>query len=108
MSLDHYYPLSEGGVDEVFNVVCSCHQCNNNKGAEMHYDYEEVIVQLFKKAVQDGIIKGKNLKISNKALEKEMKDVDRLERLGEVCVFQSKNKRYQYKDGYIVNRIYLK
>lgn len=108
MSLDHYYPLAEGGVDEVFNVVCSCHRCNNNKGAEMYYDYEDVIVQLFKQAVQDGVIKGKDLKLSNRALKKEINAVDRLERLGEICVFQSKTMRYQYKDGYIINRIYLK
>jgi hypothetical protein len=31
-SRDHYYPTGKGGVNEVFNMVLSCKECNNKKG----------------------------------------------------------------------------
>ena len=33
MTLDHFHPLSEGGVTELANIVYSCPNCNQFKGA---------------------------------------------------------------------------
>jgi len=32
LTLDHIVPRSKGGVDNTKNVVCACHDCNQNKG----------------------------------------------------------------------------
>lgn len=36
-TLDHLYPVSRGGKDELENVVISCRSCNSAKGTSLRY-----------------------------------------------------------------------
>jgi len=35
LTLDHIVPRSKGGSDRVTNVICSCKECNNDKGHQI-------------------------------------------------------------------------
>ncbi|MTI66288.1 MAG: HNH endonuclease [Firmicutes bacterium] len=107
VTLDHYLPLSKDGTDEVFNLVVSCRKCNKLKDNKVPIDYERVLIELFLKAVEDGMIIGKNLKIDNNKLKKELLKINRIEDINNYFIFQSKNKRYYIKNGYVVKRIFL-
>src|SRR6056297_3091575 len=69
MSIDHFYPLSSGGTDDIFNIVCSCKKCNILKEDKIIDHYQNILINLFLKAVEDNYIKGDNLDISNKELK---------------------------------------
>lgn len=46
-SIDHYQPLSKGGMHEVSNLVISCLSCNKKKNAKDPYEYAASLGRLF-------------------------------------------------------------
>lgn len=57
MTIDHYYPRSKGGATEVFNLVACCRHCNKEKFDRVPADAIALQIELFQKAVADGIIR---------------------------------------------------
>lgn len=41
-TLDHVIALSQGGKDELDNVVLACRSCNSRKGTRPQYQYAQV------------------------------------------------------------------
>ena len=39
ITLDHIKPRSLGGPDETNNVICACHECNQEKGRDQWLDW---------------------------------------------------------------------
>ncbi len=107
ITLDHYFPLSKGGKDEVFNLVTCCKDCNRYKGNIVLPDYEEVIISLLIRAAKDGMILRKNLNISNRKLQRLISQVNKLEDINTEFVFQSNNYRFYVKDGFVEKLVYL-
>ncbi|WP_432661974.1 HNH endonuclease [Wukongibacter baidiensis] len=99
ISIDHYLPKSKGGPDDIYNLVCSCKRCNKDKKSTVPDDYKEVMLSLFKKAVQDGKITSTGIK------EKDLIDltdnVYKIEEIGEYTVFQSNTHRFYIKNNKI-------
>ncbi|SKC88460.1 HNH endonuclease [Maledivibacter halophilus] len=102
MSLDHYFPKSKGGPDDIFNLVCSCRKCNKYKKSFVPDDYKEVMVYLFKKAVKDGKISKAGVKLKKKDLASIASTIFKIEDIGKYTVFQSNTHRLYIKD----NKIY--
>lgn len=44
MTIDHVIPQALGGTDELTNVLCACHECNQDKG---HTPWEEWYIQQY-------------------------------------------------------------
>lgn len=42
LTRDHIIPVSEGGNDEIDNIVPACLSCNKIKGAELNFDRPRV------------------------------------------------------------------
>jgi 5-methylcytosine-specific restriction endonuclease McrA len=42
-TVDHVIPQSKGGTDDECNLVCSCEECNIQKGDEVPYGLEYVL-----------------------------------------------------------------
>lgn len=38
-TIDHYYPVDVGGTNHYYNLVPSCHACNNEKANKLPSDY---------------------------------------------------------------------
>lgn len=102
VSLDHYLPKSKGGPDETFNFVLSCRKCNKMKKNHVPKNYKEVMIDLFKRAVEDGKIVGAGIKIKQRELKEITQKVYKVENIGEYTVFQSKDHRFYVKQ----NKIY--
>ncbi|SHJ93113.1 HNH endonuclease [Paramaledivibacter caminithermalis] len=102
VSLDHYFPKSKGGPDDIFNLVCSCKRCNKYKKSFIPNDYKEVMMDLFKKAVKDGKVTTAAIKINKKDLNYLINEIFKIEEIGKYTVFQSNTHRFYVKD----NRIY--
>lgn len=51
-SVDHYIPLSKGGVNRNFNLIPLCKDCNKKKGHKI-YDPDEYLMHLGTKAMQE-------------------------------------------------------
>jgi len=107
ITLDHYIPLSKGGVDEIYNIVTSCKTCNKYKGNSLLDNYEDIVIKLLHKAVEDKMIIGKNINMDNDTLSEELLKVDRLESITNIFIFQSKNYRFYIKDGFVIKVIQL-
>lgn len=107
ITLDHFYPSSLGGRGEIFNLVSCCKRCNKIKGDRVPDDYEETIICLFRKAVEDGFIAGKDLKLKNSQLIHELLNVERLEEIGRGFIFQSRKKRFYIMDGFVIKIVYI-
>ncbi|WP_034602118.1 HNH endonuclease [Clostridiisalibacter paucivorans] len=107
MTLDHYLPRSSGGIDEIFNLVVSCKRCNRDKGDTIPIDVYEIMLILFLQGVKDGKITGKDIDISNRELKKYLLEVEKVEGLNREIVFQSKDKRFYIKDGYVNKMIHF-
>ncbi len=56
VSLDHYYPKSHGGPDEVFNLVASCKSCNFYKRSSVPSDWQALCIRYFVQGVEDNKI----------------------------------------------------
>lgn len=39
MEVDHVFPVSKGGSDDLQNLVCACRSCNRSKGAKTVADW---------------------------------------------------------------------
>lgn len=57
LEIDHIYPFSLGGSNEVYNLMCVCRNCNLNKGKKVEYfrneEGKEKILQNIEKFVED-------------------------------------------------------
>lgn len=98
VSLDHYLPKSKGGPDNVCNIILSCKKCNKYKKNTIPNDYKEVMIDLFKKAVEDKIILTAGIRLKQKDLENISRDIYRIEHIGEYIVFQSNIYRLYVKN----------
>lgn len=99
ISLDHYLPKSKGGPNDSFNLVCSCRRCNKYKKSSVPDDYKDVLLSLFKKAVEDGKMTAIGVKKND--LIKLTDEANRLEEIGEYTVFQSCSNRFYVKNNMI-------
>ncbi len=106
-TLDHYYPKSLGGSDEIFNLVNCCKKCNEQKGDSLPNDWQKVILNLFLRAVQDGKIRGKNINMAQKILKNKLMEVHRIEKTNKFFVFQSKRYRFYIKNGFVMQVTYF-
>lgn len=43
LELDHFVPLARGGANTLDNLACSCHKCNQRKGALTGEEYARVL-----------------------------------------------------------------
>lgn len=68
MSIDHFYPKSKGGSDDISNLIPSCSACNTAKGSHSIYQFRHQLLKLSKKiekqfntalAIQHGILEFK-------------------------------------------------
>lgn len=108
ITLDHYLPLSKGGINEVFNMVTSCKKCNKYKKDNIPRDYRKKILKLFIQAVKDDIITGKNIDMNNKTLKNELLEVHRVERITDNYIsFQNYDKRFYIKKNKVIQISYL-
>ena len=49
----HIIPLDNGGVDEIYNIVCLCERCNSFiKSNDMNTDYNEKLIEILKSRIQ--------------------------------------------------------
>lgn len=99
ISLDHYLPKSKGGPNDSFNLVCSCRRCNKYKKSSVPEDYKDVLMELLKKAVEDGQIT--SIGIKKRELTWLINEVYRLEAIGEYTVFQSSSNRFYVRNNKI-------
>ena len=107
ITLDHYLPKSRGGTEVIYNLVLCCEDCNRLKGNKTPSNYKELIIRLFKKAVLDGMIKGENLKISSRELQKELLKVNKIEDIRDIFVFQSNTMRFYIDKNKVIKIIHL-
>ena len=107
MSIDHFYPLSSGGTDDIFNIVCSCKKCNKLKEDKIIENYKEIILNLFLKAVEDDFITGENLDISNKELKSLLLESKRVKNISGEFIFESSSFRFYVKDSKVYKYNYV-
>lgn len=107
ITLDHYLPASQGGRDELFNLVTCCKVCNKEKGSCTPEDYRQIILGLFIKAVSDGFISGRNIRMDAADLKKQLLLVDGLEDISHAFVFHSPDFRFYVKDGVVIKAVLL-
>jgi len=102
MSLDHYYPRSMGGPDDLFNMALSCRSCNKLKKSRVPEDWKERAVRQFKRAVDDGKILAPGSKMKSADLKEIAGQVDKIERMGKVSVFLSKSHSFHVRNDIII------
>lgn len=102
MSLDHYYPRSAGGPDEVFNLVCACKDCNNQKRSVVPEDWQQLWIEAFITAVRDRKLFSAVAGITGGDLERLTVDTRTVRLEGEKTIFDSKSKRFHVKQGRII------
>ncbi len=107
ITLDHYIPKSKKGTTDIFNLVLSCKQCNKLKGNRVPKDYEDIILDLFLRAVQDNHITGCGLKTPQKILKKDLLAINRIEALTTHFVFQSNTKRFYVKNNMVFKIVHI-
>lgn len=107
ITLDHFFPKSKGGSEDVFNLVLACKFCNRLKGSRVPINYEEIIINMFKRAYIDGMIKAVNISLSSLELDKEIKNIKRIESIKPNFVFQSSNIRFYISNNTIKKTIFL-
>lgn len=107
ITLDHYFPKSRGGTNEIFNLVLSCKKCNALKGNKIPINYEDIIIIMFKKAYIDEMIKSTKINMPNLELGKGILKIDRIESIEPNFIFQSDNARFYIKDNTIEKIVFL-
>ena len=107
MSIDHFYPLSKGGTNDIFNIVCSCKKCNREKENTVLKNSNQIVLELFIKAVKDDMILGSNLDISNRELKEILLDVNGVKIISSKFVFESNNYRFYVKENKIEKYIFV-
>lgn len=58
LEVDHFIPVSEGGTNDVENLIFSCRPCNRSKGKEKAIDYAEYVAENISPESSRGITKG--------------------------------------------------
>ncbi|MBM7581690.1 hypothetical protein JOD02_000527 [Caldicoprobacter guelmensis] len=106
-SLDHYLPKSKGGTSDIFNLILSCKKCNKLKKSSIPADFEEVMIQLFKIGVRDGVIRTSLPQFSTDEIKNIAENIDRVEAINKYVVFQSKTHRLYIKNNRIIKIIHL-
>lgn len=102
VSLDHYQPRSQGGTDDVFNLVTSCKACNGLKRNQMPEDCKEKHLEWFIQGVlARKILCSSQLKVSPVELDLRVKQVKRSYSSGSCTVFESERDRFFVKDNTI-------
>lgn len=101
ISLDHYLPKSENGVDDIFNIVLSCKKCNKEKKNRIPEDYESILIKHFKQGVKDKKITASALKIKYDELLTMVSFVYRIEYIGKSIVLQGGKYRFYVKNNHI-------
>lgn len=100
MSLDHYYPRSAGGTDDVFNLVTSCKRCNCQKQNKLPEDVEVVHIRQFLDAVKSRkILPSSAVGITPDQLEGLVLGTFKSYALGEGTVFESRTHRFFVVDN---------
>lgn len=107
ITLDHFFPKSKGGSEDVFNLVLACKFCNRLKGNRIPINYEEIIINMFKRAYIDGMIKVADINLSISELDKEIQNIKRIESIKPNFVFQSNNIRFYISNNTIRKTIFL-
>ncbi len=97
MSVDHYYPRSAGGPDEVFNLVSSCRPCNDRKQSRIPKDWQTLWIEAFERAVQDRKLFLSVQGISYEELQQMAQGIIRAAQEGDSTIFDSKSKRFHVK-----------
>lgn len=105
VTLDHYYPRSLGGTEEVFNLVSSCKKCNNRKKSSKPEDYLEHWILYFIKGIHGGRIVPPN-GMSHKSLIEVISEckINHVYKSGDFTIFECSNKRFYVSENKI-NRI---
>lgn len=107
MTLDHYYPKSLGGSIDLFNLVCSCKQCNRLKRSSVPRDHELVNIALFKQAIKDNRLNVSELKMSNDEIIALTEGVNQLIRNRKNVIFEAPGVRFYVRDNRILKIIYF-
>ncbi|HKL10150.1 MAG TPA: HNH endonuclease [Clostridia bacterium] len=102
ISLDHYYPRSMGGTDDLFNMALSCRRCNKYKKSSVPEDWKKRAVIQFKKAVEDEKILAPGINIKRAELKVLVDQTDKLEKMGKVSVFLSKTHSFHVRNDIII------
>ncbi len=102
MSLDHYYPKSMGGPDDLFNMALSCRSCNKFKQSIVPGDWQERAICKLKQAVHDEKILTAGIKLKRRKLKELVDGVDKMERIGKVSVFLSKSHSFHVRNNVII------
>lgn len=106
-SLDHYLPRSKGGTSDIFNLVLSCKKCNKLKKSSIPDDFEQVMIELFKTGVRDGMIRISSAQFPGDEIRSMVENVDRVEAINPHVVFQGANYRLYVRENRIVKVVYL-
>jgi hypothetical protein len=101
MTVDHLYPRGRGGATEVFNLVACCRHCNKEKHDRIPPDAEKTQIELFQKAVADGIILPDKSKIKEWEPDT-IASVDTMYAAGDGTVFEGGGYRYLVRRHRIV------
>ncbi len=101
VTLDHYLPKSKGGPDDTFNLVLCCKSCNKLKKSSIPEDYEQIMIQNLKKAVEDRKITSKRLGIKHEELIKIVYAVHRLEIAEDRIIFHGDEYSFYVEDNKI-------
>jgi hypothetical protein len=107
LTFDHYLPRSKNGTMDVFNLVICCKRCNKLKGNRIPDNYEDTILELFLKAVNDNKIRGCNLKMKQVDLKNELLKINKIEAITDHFIFQSNDKRFYVKDNMVYKRVFV-
>ncbi len=107
MSIDHYFPKSRGGTNDVFNLVLSCKRCNTLKSSRIPNGYKKKLTKLFLKAVDDEKISASVSRMPKKRVKDIALGMKRIEHMGEYYAFQNDSYRIYVKDDQIYKIIQL-
>lgn len=109
MSLDHYYPRSLGGPDEVFNLVCACKTCNALKKSAVPEDWQRLWIEAFEQAIQDRKLFLSVQGVSYVQLQQMTQGIIRTTPEGNTTIFDTISKRFHVKHCriYKITDIYI-
>lgn len=106
-SLDHYFPRSKGGSDNVFNLVSACKKCNRYKKSTVPEDYEIINIRLFKQAILERKVFLVNNEYNHNQLVELVQDIYRFYNDGGFVVFESQSKRFYVKQNKVYKIVHI-
>lgn len=107
ISLDHYYPKSKKGSDDVFNIVLSCKKCNKYKESKVPFNYETVLLQNFIQGILDKKIKTSIKKTKYEELKLISENMKKIESIDKCTIFQGDEYRIYVKNNNVFKMIKL-